>query len=140
LDDPFLWDNQVNQGGLSHGTRSILSEFKCQGYSTILCVLSTIRIYPNWWEYRSSLANSLKNGNTVIGLFQQMIEKTTLTFNPGWSQEGQNIDPFTDVRVIDMKLIKLGIAHQTFIENPQGPGYLILEDPDGHAILIDQHR
>lgn len=82
----------------------------------------------------------LKNGNTVIGLFQEMIEKTTLTFNPGWSQEGQNIDPFTDVRVIDMKLTKLGIAHQTFIENPQGPGYLILEDPDGHAILIDQHR
>lgn len=82
----------------------------------------------------------LKNGNTVIGLFQQMIEKTTLTFNPGWSQEGQNIDPFTDIRVIDKKLTKLGIVHQTFIENLQGPGYLTLEDPDGHAILIDQHR
>lgn len=82
----------------------------------------------------------LKNGNTVIGLFQQMIEKTTLTFNPGWNQEGQDIDPFTDVRVIDKKLTQLGVIHQTFIENPQGPGYLMLEDPDGHAILIDQHR
>jgi len=82
----------------------------------------------------------LKNGNTIIGLFENMLEKTTLTFNPGWSQEGTEINPFTDVRIIEKDLTHKGIIHQTFIEKPQGPGYLILEDPDGHAILIDQHR
>jgi lactoylglutathione lyase len=31
----------------------------------------------------------LKNGGTVIGLFQGMFEKNILTFNPGWNSDAQ---------------------------------------------------
>lgn len=82
----------------------------------------------------------LKNEEAIVGLFQGMIPKNTLTFNPGWSGEGQNIDPFNDVREIESSLIEKGISCQSFIDQPSGPGYLILEDPDGNPILIDQHR
>lgn len=30
----------------------------------------------------------LKSNQAVIGLFEGMIDKNTLTFKPGWSQEG----------------------------------------------------
>ena len=42
----------------------------------------------------------LKNENCIIGLFQGMFEKNILTFNPGWNENAENIDPFTDVREI----------------------------------------
>jgi len=82
----------------------------------------------------------LKNEDAIIGLFEGMIVKNTLTFNPGWSGEGQNIERFDDVREIEASLNEKGIACQSFINQPSGPGYLILEDPDGNPILIDQHR
>jgi len=40
----------------------------------------------------------LKNGDHTIGLFQGMFEKNILTFNPGWDQNAQKLDTFTDVR------------------------------------------
>jgi catechol 2,3-dioxygenase-like lactoylglutathione lyase family enzyme len=40
----------------------------------------------------------LKNGTTVIGLFQGMFDKNSLTFNPGWDGDAQALDSFTDVR------------------------------------------
>ncbi|HEX5581598.1 MAG TPA: hypothetical protein VFX39_08485, partial [Gemmatimonadaceae bacterium] len=40
----------------------------------------------------------LKNGDTVIGLFQGMFERNMLTFNPGWDQSAQPLEQFTDVR------------------------------------------
>ena len=40
----------------------------------------------------------LKNGDHVIGLFQGMFEKNTLTFNPGWDSNTNKLDSFTDVR------------------------------------------
>src|SRR5688572_22802914 len=46
----------------------------------------------------------LRNGNAVIGLFQGMFEGNILTFNPGWDQDAQPVDPFTDVREIQQKL------------------------------------
>ncbi len=82
----------------------------------------------------------LKNEDAIIGLFEGMIDKNTLTFNPGWSGEGQNRDPFDDVREIELSLKDKGVVCQSFINQPSGPGYLILEDPDGNPILIDQHR
>ncbi len=83
----------------------------------------------------------LKNGDTIIGLFQGMLEQNTLTFNPGWDQSGQNVDPFTDVREIQSQLQKAGIE----IVNPadpasEGPASFMVVDPDGNPILIDQHR
>mgnify|MGYP001300186543 CR=1 FL=1 len=51
----------------------------------------------------------LKNDQTIIGLFQGMIDQNTLTFNPGWNQEGKPTDPFDDVRVINEALKKVNL-------------------------------
>jgi len=82
----------------------------------------------------------LKNGEAIIGLFQGMIEQNTLTFNPGWSQEGKQVDPYDDVRKIHELLVKENIEVDAHIKAEQGPAYVILKDPDGNPILIDQHR
>lgn len=83
----------------------------------------------------------LKNGEHVIGLFQGMFEKNLLTFNPGWDQNAQNLDTFTDVRDIQEQLKEQGIElAEEADETTAGPAYISLEDPDGNQILIDQHR
>jgi predicted enzyme related to lactoylglutathione lyase len=83
----------------------------------------------------------LKNGNTVIGLFQGFIEENTLTFNPGWDQQAQNLPEFTDVREIQKKLREKGVkVDREANETTKGPEYIVLSDPDGNSILIDQHR
>ena len=83
----------------------------------------------------------LKNGNTIIGLFQGMFEKNILTFNPGWDQNAQNLAEFTDVRAIQQHLLAQGITLlQSADENSTGPAHIVLEDPDGNQIMLDQHR
>ena len=83
----------------------------------------------------------LKNGNTVIGLFQGFVEENTLTFNPGWDQQAQNLPEFTDVREIQKKLKAKDVKlDREADEKTTGPEYIILKDPDGNSILIDQHR
>ena len=83
----------------------------------------------------------LKNGSTVIGLFQGYIEENTLTFNPGWDQSASEVNPFTDVREIQKKLKEKGVkVDREANENTKGPEYIVLTDPDGNSILIDQHR
>ena len=83
----------------------------------------------------------LKNGPHIIGLFQRMFEKNMLTFNPGWDQDAQNTEDFTDVRVLRDKLSEAGIAILTDdAPGESGPGSFVVEDPDGNPILIDQHR
>lgn len=83
----------------------------------------------------------LKNGDHIIGLFEGMFEKNMLTFNPGWDQNAQNLDRFTDVRdlrdILASKGIKI-LSDNT--QEPKGPGSIVIEDPDGNPILIDQHR
>jgi hypothetical protein len=37
----------------------------------------------------------MKNGTTVIGLFQGMFERNILTFNPGWDADARPLDRFT---------------------------------------------
>ena len=83
----------------------------------------------------------LRNGDHVIGLFQGMFEKNMLTFNPGWDQEGNEAEPFTDVRDIQRKLKERGVELVSEAdETSQGPASTMLTDPDGNLILIDQHR
>lgn len=83
----------------------------------------------------------LKNGPTVIGLFQGMFEGNILTFNPGWDQDAQPTDPFTDVRELQAALKEAGVEFQTEAdETTTGPASFVITDPDGNAILIDQHR
>ena len=83
----------------------------------------------------------LKNGDTIIGLFQGMFEKNILTFNPGWDQNAQNLAEFTDVRAIQQHLLAQGITLlQSADESSTGPAHIVLEDPDGNQIMLDQHR
>lgn len=83
----------------------------------------------------------LQNGHATIGLFQGMFQKNMLTFNPGWDRSGNNVDPFTDVRELQRRLKELGIALTSEADpSTTGPGSIMLVDPDGNPILIDQHR
>jgi catechol 2,3-dioxygenase-like lactoylglutathione lyase family enzyme len=82
----------------------------------------------------------LKNGDTVIGLFQGMFEKNILTFNPGWNSDAQSLEDFADIREIQRALKNQGV-HLTSEadENSKGPASFMLIDPDGNQILFDQH-
>lgn len=83
----------------------------------------------------------LRNGNHVIGLFKGMFEKNMLTFNPGWDQQCNPTESFTDVREIQRRLREQGLALDSEAdESSEGPASLMLTDPDGNPILIDQHR
>lgn len=83
----------------------------------------------------------MKNGNSLIGLFQGMFTGNMLTFNPGWDENARNIEIFDDIREIQKKLksnnIKLTMEAD---EKSTGPASLMTIDPDGNVILIDQHR
>lgn len=82
----------------------------------------------------------MKNGDTVIGLFQGMFEKNILTFNPGWDSDAQTLADFTDVRDIQRLLKERGVALTTEADEVgSGPASLAFLDPDGNPILIDQH-
>jgi len=83
----------------------------------------------------------MKNENCIIGLFQGMFEKNILTFNPGWNENGKNLDSFTDIRDLQKQLKATGIKFQSEAdESSEGPASFIIEDPDGNPILVDQHR
>ncbi len=82
----------------------------------------------------------LKQGDTTIGLFQDMFDKNMLTFNPGWTQDAKPVASFKDIREIQKKLIDAGIKiSKTIDEKTEGPAHIMIEDPDGNPILIDQH-
>ena len=83
----------------------------------------------------------MKNGDTVIGLFQGMFEENIMTFNPGWDNNAQEVNPFTDVREIQAKLKSAGVEFESLAdENSEGPSSFVIKDPDGNTILVDQHR
>ncbi|MFE5839371.1 VOC family protein [Arthrobacter sp. NPDC056493] len=81
----------------------------------------------------------LRNGQTVIGLFQGMFEKNSLTFNPGWNQDAQQLDSFTDVRDLQRQLKDQGIPFAAEAGVGTGPGSFIVVDPDGNPVIVDQH-
>lgn len=81
----------------------------------------------------------MKNGDVVIGLFQGMFDKNILTFNPGWNQNAEDLDSYTDVRELQAQLKEDGVEVGDVIEGEAGPGSFSITDPDGNPILIDQH-
>ncbi|GAB3727035.1 hypothetical protein GCM10028862_03060 [Luteimonas pelagia] len=82
----------------------------------------------------------LRNGTTVIGLFQGMFEKNILTFNPGWDQGANAVPRFTDVREIQAALDAAGVEITTRADaEGTGPAHLVLSDPDGNVVMLDQH-
>lgn len=83
----------------------------------------------------------MKNGDTLIGLFHGMFPGNILTFNPGWDQNAQNLDSFEDIREIQNSLKSKGISIPNELDaSSSGPGSIMISDPDGNTILIDQHR
>jgi lactoylglutathione lyase len=82
----------------------------------------------------------LKNGDHVIGLFQGMFDKNTLTFNPGWDQNANTLDTYTDIRQLQRELKANGVELiMEADESTTGPASIMVLDPDGNPILIDQH-
>ncbi len=82
----------------------------------------------------------LKNGSTVIGVFQGMFEQNILTFNPGWDQSANPLASFTDVRDVQKSLDAQGVSITTRADpDSTGPAHIILSDPDGNLIMLDQH-
>ncbi|AXT55334.1 VOC family protein [Aquimarina sp. MMG015] len=82
----------------------------------------------------------MKNEKTLIGLFQGMFENNIITFNPGWGQKANKLENFEDIREIQKHLKNKNIQLQKEAdENTSGPASIVLTDPDGNTILIDQH-
>ncbi len=82
----------------------------------------------------------LQNETATIGLFQGMFEKNLLTFNPGWDRSAQTLPDYDDVRELQRELKRRGIVPATAAdETTTGPASMVLVDPDGNPILIDQH-
>lgn len=82
----------------------------------------------------------LKNREITIGLFQGMLDKNMLTFNPGWDSKTEPVDKFIDVRDIQRELKTQGVEILTEAdETSTGPASFIAVDPDGNPILVDQH-
>jgi predicted enzyme related to lactoylglutathione lyase len=83
----------------------------------------------------------MKNGNSLIGLFQGMFKGNILTFNPGWDENAKNIEKFDDVREIQRQLKSKGLKIVNEAdEKTSGPASFMITDPDGNVVLIDQHR
>jgi len=82
----------------------------------------------------------MKNESSLIGLFQGMFENNILTFNPGWNNDAKTLENFDDVRSIQKELKSKDVQLVSEVdESTEGPGSFVVMDPDGNAILIDQH-
>jgi len=82
----------------------------------------------------------MRNGTTIIGLFEGMFEDNILTFNPGWDTDAQELDSYTDVRELQKELRSRGIEFaEEADEESTGPASFVIVDPDGNPILVDQH-
>lgn len=79
------------------------------------------------------------NGETVIGLFHGMFDENILTFNPGLTQQQEQTTDFTDVRDLQAALRVAGVE-LTEDTDPDGtgPAHIVLTDPDGNRIMVDQ--
>ncbi|MBK7539989.1 MAG: VOC family protein [Myxococcales bacterium] len=82
----------------------------------------------------------LQNGNATVGLFQGAFQRNMLTFNPGWDAACNTLPQFTDVRELQRQLQAAGLTPvKAADEATTGPESLMLIDPDGNPVLIDQH-
>jgi predicted lactoylglutathione lyase len=82
----------------------------------------------------------LRNGDHTIGLFQGMFEGNIMTFNPGWDKNCKSLESYTDVRELLKEFEAQGVnIIQKSIAGESGPSSVSIQDPDGNAILIDQH-
>ena len=84
----------------------------------------------------------LRNGLTLIGIFNfdnMDFDAPMLTFNPGLTQEMGESTDFTDVRDVSAGLRAAGHEPLDDCEpDGTGPAHVVVLDPDGHRILVDQ--
>ena len=136
---PILQAEKQFWEGTEHGTRRILNQLGRFGYQGFEDFYEKLGfevfggdISQNWLI--------LKNGDHVIGLFQGMFEKNTLTFNPGWDSDARKLDAFTDIRDLQRHLKEQGVEFVSEAdESTTGPASFVVVDPDGNPILVDQH-
>lgn len=82
----------------------------------------------------------MKNGNSIIGLFQGMFQGNLMTYNPGWDQNAQKLNEYEDIREIQKSLKAAGLSLISEADGTTaGPASLMISDPDGNMILLDQH-
>lgn len=119
------------------------------GAFSISLSVKDIQVFKSFYEnlgfsvFGGSLEQNyliMKNGDALVGLFQGMFEGNILTFNPGWDSNAQQLSEFEDVREIQQSLKEKGIALESEAdESTSGPASFFVKDPDGNAILFDQH-
>jgi len=108
-------------------------------------IIASKKFYENlgFKVFAGDLENNyliMKNERSIIGLFQGMFENNILTFNPGWDENAKKLESFDDIREIQQVLKTKGIALESEAdENTSGPASFVVVDPDGNAILFDQH-
>ncbi len=82
----------------------------------------------------------LRNGRHTIGIFQGMFDRNILTFNPGWNDQAEPLESFTDARELQRRLKASGVRLENEAdEEGSGPASFVAIDPDGNPILVDQH-
>lgn len=84
----------------------------------------------------------LKNGGALIGLFHDTQSGNLIIFNLGWFQDAHELSFFTDIRQLQDQLEENGVEIYTKVspDNNSGPAHMVLLDPDGNSILIEQYR
>lgn len=68
----------------------------------------------------------MRSGDARIGLFQGMRETSLLTFHP------------PDVRAVQTALRAQGMILAKEADGESGPGHIVVKDPDGNLLLLDQ--
>jgi catechol 2,3-dioxygenase-like lactoylglutathione lyase family enzyme len=139
---------QVNKSLPPSTTRPGEKPMRLGNFSVSLAVkdLAASRAFYEKLDFRVKGGDADKNwlilqsDTATIGLFQGMLDRNTLTFNPGWDRSGAALADFDDVRDIQRELRDRGLTPAPAAdETTSGPAFLMLTDPDGNPILIDQH-
>ncbi len=115
--------------------------------SLVVKDIAASRVFYEALGFRRVLGNEaehwliLQNASATIGLFQgPQYTRNMLTFNPGWDRTGSPLAAFDDVRDIQRAIKGKGLTPTvTTDESSTGPASIVLTDPDGNPILIDQH-
>lgn len=82
----------------------------------------------------------MQNGTTTVGLFHGMFENNIMTFNPGWDKDKKTLKKFQDIRELQSILKERGVELMAEADPAStGPASMVLTDPDGNMIFIDQH-
>ncbi len=144
-------EEHARQAKTPVATRSVSGEGQMQlgNFSVSLAVkdIAASRAFYEKLGFKEVAGNQaqnwliMQNSTSTIGLFQgPQYTRNMLTFNPGWDRTGGALPEFDDVRDIQRVLKARGLVPTVAAdESSTGPASLVLTDPDGNPILIDQH-